>query len=131
MMNVISGHITMMFDITSSAHNFINANQVRAIAVTSRDRNVKLPTIPTMRESGNADFEVGGWYAIFGPLNMSLDLVERYNKAVQAVLSNPEFRTKLIDGGYEIWTGSSKDLADQVYKDSLLWATVTKNINFD
>lgn len=131
MMDVIGGQITMMFDITGTAHNFINNDRVRAIAVTSRDRNPSLPNIPTMRESGIVDYEVGGWFGIFGPAQLSADLAERYNNAIRSILSNTEFRAKLKEGGYEVWSGSQKDLTDRMLKESSLWATVTKNIKFD
>jgi tripartite-type tricarboxylate transporter receptor subunit TctC len=131
MMDVISGHITMMFDITGTANNFISADKVRALAITSRERNTALPNIPTMRESGVPDYEVGGWYAVFGPTVMPQELTDRYARAIRAALADPEFRSKLAEGGYELWSGSSRDLSERIQRESLLWANVTKNLKFD
>ena len=50
MMDVVSGKITFMFDITSTAIPFIKSGKARALAVTSSTRNPELPDVPTMIE---------------------------------------------------------------------------------
>jgi tripartite-type tricarboxylate transporter receptor subunit TctC len=70
MTDVIGGQLTMMFDIIGTGRNYVNTGRVRALAVTSRERNPSLPDVPTMRESG-VDFDVGGWYGLYGPPQMS------------------------------------------------------------
>jgi tripartite-type tricarboxylate transporter receptor subunit TctC len=121
----------MMFDITGTAYNFITTGKVRPLAVTSKARHRSLPDVPTMIEAGIPDFEVGGWFAIFGPMNMSTDQVERYNKAIRAVLANQEYRTRLTEGGYDGWSGSAKDLGNKVSKDSNFWHGVVKDLKFE
>jgi tripartite-type tricarboxylate transporter receptor subunit TctC len=131
MNDVMGGQITMMFDITGTAYSFITTSKVRPLAVTSRTRHASLPDVPTMIESGIPDFEVGGWFAVFGPQHMNADLIDKYNKAIRAVLANQEYRTKLIDGGYDVWSGSSKELADKVVRDSHFWSGVVKHLTIE
>jgi tripartite-type tricarboxylate transporter receptor subunit TctC len=131
MNDVMGGQITMMFDITGTAYSFITTGKVRPLAVTSRTRHTSLPDVPTMIESGIPDFEVGGWFAVFGPQNMPPDLVDKYNKAIRSVLANQEYRTKLIDGGYDVWSGSSKELGDKVVRDSQFWSGVVKHLTLE
>lgn len=131
MNDVMGGQITMMFDITGTAYNFIQTGKVRPLAVTSRTRHASLPDVPTMIEAGIPDFEVGGWFAIFGPNHMPADLIEKYNKAIRAALTNQEYRTKLTEGGYDSWSGTPKDLGDRVSRDSAFWASVVKNLSID
>jgi len=52
MTDVIAGQLTMMFDIIGSARTYISGGKVRALAVTSPQRNPSLPNVPTMAESG-------------------------------------------------------------------------------
>jgi tripartite-type tricarboxylate transporter receptor subunit TctC len=131
MNDVMGGQITMMFDITGTAYNFITTGKVKPLAVTSRTRHASLPNVPTMIEAGIPDFEVGGWFAIFGPMNMSADQVEKYNSAIRAVLANREYRTRLTEGGYDGWSGSAKDLGNKVSKDSNFWHSVVKDLKFE
>lgn len=131
MTDVIGGQITMMFDITSTARNYISTGRVRALAVTSSNRNPSLPDVPSMRESGIADYDVGGWYGLFGPAKMPAELVERYNKAARAALANEELKQKLHEAGYELWTGTPQALGERQARELSLWGGVTKNIKFE
>jgi len=93
MTDVIGGQINMMFDIIGSARNYVASNRVRAVAVTSRERNASMPDVPSMREVGIADYDVGGWYALYGPAKMPADLVARLNEATRKALAGDELKT--------------------------------------
>jgi tripartite-type tricarboxylate transporter receptor subunit TctC len=128
MTDVIGGQINMMFDIIGSARNYVASNRVRAVAVTSRDRNASMPDVPSMREVGIADYDVGGWYALYGPAKMPADLVTRINEATRKALAGDELKNKLIEQGYDIWTGSPHLVSERAARELALWGTVTKGI---
>ena len=118
----------------STASSYIQSGKVRAIAVTSPQRNALLPDVPTFAESGVEGlkgFDVGGWYGIYGPKGMAPDLVARINKAVNASLAQPELNKRYKDLGYDEWTGSPQKLADRAAKERAMWATVTQGIVVD
>jgi tripartite-type tricarboxylate transporter receptor subunit TctC len=134
MTDVIGGHLTMMFDIVGSARAYIAAGSVRALAVTSPQRNPSLPNVPTMAESGLAGlagFDVGGWYGVYAPPGTPEALVARYNQAMVKVLAQAEIKDKLKEMGYELWSGAPKLLADRGTKERAMWATVTKGIEIE
>ena len=131
MTDVIGGQINMMFDVISSARNYVGSGRVRALAVTSRERNASMPDVPSMRESGIADFEVGGWYALYGPARLPPDIVARYNEATRRALASDELKNRLIEQGYDLWTGSAQTLAERAARELALWATVTKGIQVE
>lgn len=131
MTDVIGGQISMMFDIVGSARNYITSGRVRALAVTSRERNPSLPDVPSMREEGIADYEVGGWFGLYGPAKLPAAIVDRYNDATRKALANEELRSKLVEQGYDLWLGAPKTLSDRASKELALWATVTKGIQVD
>lgn len=128
MTDVIGGQINMMFDIIGSARNYISSGRVRAMAVTSRERNASMPDVPSMREVGIADYEVGGWYGLFGPNKMPPELVARYNEATRKALAQDELKAKLIEQGYDLWTGTPQALTERTARELALWATVAKTI---
>jgi len=128
MTDVIGGQINMMFDIIGSARNYVASNRVRAVAVTSRERNASMPDVPSMREVGIADYDVGGWYALYGPAKMPADLVARLNEATRKALAGDELKNKLIEQGYDIWTGSPQLVSERAARELTLWGTVTKGI---
>ena len=128
MTDVIGGQLTMMFDIVSTARNYVSGGRVRAMAVTSPARNPSLPDTPTMAEAGVPGFDVGGWYGVYGPANMPAELVARYNQAINKALKQPELNKLLVDQGYELWLGAPKVLAERAAKERTMWSAVTKNL---
>ncbi|MBS0469151.1 MAG: tripartite tricarboxylate transporter substrate binding protein [Proteobacteria bacterium] len=134
MTDVIGGQLNMMLDIVSTASTYIHSGKVRAIAVTSPQRNASLPDVPTFAESGIAGlegFDVGGWYGVYGPKGMSPELVTRLNKAVNAALAQPDLKKRYKELGYDEWTGSPQTLAERAAKERTMWATVTQGITVD
>lgn len=131
MTDVIGGQLTMMFDIVSTARNFIGSEKVRAIAVTSPTRNPSLPQVPTMTESGIPDYEVGGWYAVYGPAQLPKPLAARYTQAFANALKDPELKARLEAAGYELWTGGPEVVDARAKKERAMWATVTKDIKVE
>lgn len=134
MADVIGGQISMMFDIISTASSYIKGDKVRALAVTSPQRNPSLPNVPTLAESGIEglkDFDVGGWYGVYGPRDMAPELVARLNQAVNAALAQPELTARFKELGYENWTGQPQTLAGRAARERAMWATVTQGIVVD
>jgi tripartite-type tricarboxylate transporter receptor subunit TctC len=131
MTDVIGGQLTMMFDIVANSRSFIAGDKVRPLAVTSPRRNPSLPDVPTMGEAGVRDFDVGGWFAVYGPPKMAPALAARYTQAFANVLKDPEFRAKLEAAGYEPWSGTATDVEQRGKKERAMWATVTKDIKVE
>lgn len=131
MTDVIGGQINMMFDITSTARNYVASGRVRALAVTSKDRNASMPDVPSLQELGIPDYDVGGWYGLFGPAKLPADVVNRLNEASRKALASDELKKKLVEQGYDLWTGAPQLLTDRLAKEFTLWGTVTKGIKFE
>ena len=130
MTDVIGGQLTMMFDIIGTGRNYVNTGRVRALAVTSRERNPSLPDVPTLRESG-LDFDVGGWYGLYGPPQLSAEQVTRLNDATRRALAQDELRAKLIEQGYDLWVGAPAALTERATRELTLWGSVTQGMKFD
>jgi tripartite-type tricarboxylate transporter receptor subunit TctC len=131
MTDVIGGQLTMMFDIVGGASKYIAAGQVRALAVTSAQRNPMLPNVPTLRESGLPNYEVGGWYGLYGPPKLPAAIVTRLTDATHRVQALPEMQARLAELGYTAWAGNGEQLAAQARKEFELWSTVTKGIEIE
>ena len=134
MTDVIGGQLNMMLDIISTASTYIHSGKVRALAVTSPQRNASLPDVPTFAESGIEGlkgFDVGGWYGAYGPKDMAPELVAKHNKAINAVLAQPDLKKRFKELGYDEWTGSPQKLAERAAKERAMWATVTQGIVVD
>jgi tripartite-type tricarboxylate transporter receptor subunit TctC len=131
MTDVMGGQIQMMFDIIGGAKAFIDGGKVRPLAVTSKERNPALPQLPSMAELGVRDYDVGGWFGMYGPLGMSTELQQRIATATTKALQDPDLRKRWTDQGYVIWSGNGGELAERMRREHALWAEVTKGMKFD
>ena len=126
--DVMAGTVPMMFDIIATSRPFIQSGKLRALAVTSRQRNRMLPDVPTMIESGVPGYAVGGWFGLYGPARMDPALVARVNAAAQKMLAREDIAHRLREQGYEVWTGAPEVLATKGVSDRKLWASASKGI---
>lgn len=124
MVDVMSGKVTFMFDITSTAKAFVEGGKARALAVTSRERNAGLPSVPTMIEAGIPDFEVTGWYAVIGPRGLPGPVVERLVAAMREVNADPGFRKIMEDAGHTLHQPDGKALQARIDREHALWSQV-------
>jgi tripartite-type tricarboxylate transporter receptor subunit TctC len=131
LVDVMSGTLSMMFDIIATSRPFIESGKVRALAVTSRERNRMLPEVPTMIEAGVAGFDVGGWFGLYGPARMDPVLVTRLNDAARKAVASEALAARFLDQGYEVWTGGAEVLAQKGVSDRALWATASQGIEIE
>jgi tripartite-type tricarboxylate transporter receptor subunit TctC len=98
MTGLIGGEITLSFNNMVNAWPAAKDGQVRAIAVTSLERNASAPDVPTMAES-LSDFEATTWFGLFAPKGTPATVVERLAASVATTLAEPEVLKKLSDVG--------------------------------
>lgn len=131
MTDVMGGQIQMMFDIVGGAKAHIDGGKVRPLAVTSKERNPALPQVPSMTELGVRDYDIGGWYGLFGPLGMSAEATQRIAAATNRALQDPDLRKRWIDQGYVMWIATPAELSERMQREHALWADITRGMRFD
>ncbi|WP_287917654.1 tripartite tricarboxylate transporter substrate binding protein [Comamonas sp.] len=97
--DLIGGQVQFMAESIPQAAAYHKQNKVRALAVTSKERNPALPEVPTAIESGLKGFEVVGFYGFLAPAGTSKPVVDRLSKAFQKVMENPELRERMVSQG--------------------------------
>ncbi len=87
---LIAGEVDMMFENLPSVMGQIQGGSVKALAVTTRQRSKALPGVPTLAESGFADFDVSAWYGLAAPAGLPAALVASLEQALQKVMKDAE-----------------------------------------
>ena len=75
----------------------ILGNQVKAYAVTTRDRLKSLPNVPTANEAGLKGFELAVWHGLFAPKGTPPAVVARLSAALRAALKDPDLVKRFSD----------------------------------
>lgn len=97
--DLMAGQVQFMAESIPQAANYHKQGKVRALAVTSKERNPALPDIPTVMESGVPNFEVVGFYGFLAPKGTPADVVSKLSEAFRQVLNTAEVRNKMVAQG--------------------------------
>lgn len=107
----------------------IRSHKLRALAVASPKRIALLPDVPTVAESGIADFEVAVWWGLVAPAGTPPSIVSRLNAELQKVLAEPALQSRLAELGVVIKAGSAAQFSDFIGTETTRWASVVKAAN--
>jgi tripartite-type tricarboxylate transporter receptor subunit TctC len=99
--DLLAGHVSLMFDNMSSALPNIKAARVRALAVTTLKRSPLLPQLPTISEAGLRGFDISTWFGIFAPAGTPSDIVAKLNAETVRILNTREMKERLLMLGAE------------------------------
>jgi tripartite-type tricarboxylate transporter receptor subunit TctC len=122
--DLMAGRIDLMFDNASTALPQVQGGSLRAIAVTTKERIVALPDVPTIDESGVPGFELGNWWAIFGPGGMPSALADRISADLRKVLADPDVQRRFADVSGRVIASSRQELADHLAKENAKWKLI-------
>jgi tripartite-type tricarboxylate transporter receptor subunit TctC len=102
----------------------VQAQRVRAIAVTTPERIATAPDIPTAAESGLPDYEVTNWHGLIGPKNLPRSVVDRLNAEVNKAIKGKDVEAKLHANGVLPAGGSPEVLYELIRKEIVQWREV-------
>jgi len=122
---LLGGQIVMSFASAITVMPHIRSGRLRAIAVTGPRRSPALPDIPAIAETVPG-FSAELWYAMFAPAGTPADLINRLNREVGEVLSQPDIREKMSVQGVETQTSTPQDMARLIASDIRKWEKVVK-----
>ncbi len=99
--DLLAGHVSVMFDNMSSALPHVKSGRVRALAVTTLQRSPMLPALPTISESGLAGFDVSTWFGVFAPGATPPETIAKLNTEIVRILATAEMKERLAALGAE------------------------------
>ncbi len=94
--DLAAGTVQFGYNSLAAALPLIQANRIRPLGVTSRDRMPQLPDAPAVAEYGPmAAYELVNWFGVFGPAGLPEPIVERINAIVEAAVKEPTVRSRM------------------------------------
>jgi tripartite-type tricarboxylate transporter receptor subunit TctC len=124
--DVLSGEVPLSFTLLGSAEPFLRSGQLRAIAVSTDRRVHALPAVPTVAESGFADYEITSWHGIVAPAGTPPAVVERLQRELAAILLDPDIVARLRTLGMEPAAGTSSAFRARIVAESERWKAVIR-----
>ena len=122
---VTAGDVQALFDSVGVSLPLIKAGKIRALGVSSTARVLMLPDVPTIAETVPG-YTVIGWLGLGGPKGTPAEIVDRLNREVNAVLTDPAIRSKMAEFGSEPFASTPAEFAKFIAEDADKWGKVVK-----
>jgi tripartite-type tricarboxylate transporter receptor subunit TctC len=126
-LDLMSGDHQAMFANLPGQLPLIKAGRVRPLAVTSAERAVQVPDVPTMMESGIPDFEVTVWQGVAVPAATSGAIVTRLHGVMVKALAAPDLKQRMLEQGVTAAPSTREEFAAFVKSETVRWAKVVKD----
>ncbi len=125
---LVAGNIQYMWDNLTSGIQQIRAGRVRALAVSSAERNAQLPEVPAARETMPelANFEVNTWFGKFLPAGTPRPVVDALNAAMREHDRSEAMRKRLAEMGGVSLYGTPEQFAAFVQAEVEKWGAVIR-----
>jgi tripartite-type tricarboxylate transporter receptor subunit TctC len=119
--DTISGQIQGFFFNLPGPLPHIKSGRLRALAVTSAERAGQVPDIPTIKESGIADFEVTVWQGYAVPKGTSQAHIAKIHEAMMKALASPDLKQRFFDAGVVAAPSTSAEFAKFIAAEYAKW----------
>jgi len=97
--DLVGGQLDIMFENFPTAMPLIQSGDVRAIAVTSKDRVKSLPDLPTIAEDGLPGYAFTAWFAISAPKGTPANIIDKLNKDIREIMHSKDLESKFATMG--------------------------------
>ncbi|MCI4431954.1 MAG: tripartite tricarboxylate transporter substrate binding protein [Burkholderiales bacterium] len=121
--DLIGGQVDVLFDNLPSSINHIKGGRIRALAVTSEQREPALPHLPTVGETVPG-YEATAWFGIGMPKGTPRDVIDKVNAEVNRALADPKMRERLAELGGKSIGGTPEDFGKVIAAETAKWASV-------
>ncbi len=122
---VLSGEVDITFADLIAGIKFIKNGQLKAIAITSKERMSILDSVPAVSET-IPDYAAGVWTGVFAPAKTPPEIINQLNKLVNKAIKSPEMMKSLNGDGVSPIGGTPQEFAKLIAEESDRWGDVLK-----
>ena len=122
--DLISNRITFMIDPLAASAPHIKSGSLRALAVSTPQRNASFPNIPTAIEAGVPGYDFASWGGIFAPAGTPRNVVMKLNSEIGKALGAPDLRKRFDDMGLVAKASSPEEFGAFLFAEMNRWKAV-------
>lgn len=124
--DLLAGHVSLMFDNTTSSLPHVRSGALKALAVAEAKRLSVAPDIPTVSEQGVNGFEATPWFAVVTTAGTPATTVAKLNATLREILQMGSLRSRFASMGVELVADSPAELAAYIDSESRKWKDVVR-----
>jgi tripartite-type tricarboxylate transporter receptor subunit TctC len=122
--DLLSGRITLMFNVAATLAPHVEAGKLKAFAVAQPKRASIMPDVPTLNEAGMPGYDAGIWIGLLAPAGTPPAIIEKLSAAANEALNTEAVRTALKRQGTDPVGGTPKEFSDFIRADIEKWGAV-------
>lgn len=126
---LIGGHVPVLFSSLGAAAAHIKGGRITPLAVTSAKRSSMFPDTPTLAESGFPGFDATIWFGIVGPPNLPSSVMTKLVPALTSVMQEAAVQEAIRKEGYDPMLYTPAQMQTQIGQDLLRWGKTVKDSN--
>jgi tripartite-type tricarboxylate transporter receptor subunit TctC len=126
---LLRNDIQMMVDFPPAIKGQVNAGKLRVLASTGPKREIDMPDVPTVDESGIKGYDVTSWNGVFAPKGTPKELIDTMSKVMHDILATPEVKEQFAKVGAEAHASSPDELMSRMRSDVKKWNDVIDKAN--
>jgi len=123
--DLLGGQVQVYFGVLASSIEYIRANKLRALAVTSASRSAVLSNLPTLAEFVPG-YETSLWLGLGAPRSTPADIIDKLNREINSALADPSINAKLLEMGGTALPGSPDQFRKLIADETEKWGKVVK-----
>lgn len=128
MMDIMGGHVDMLFLTATTAINQVKDGRVKGIGVTSAERMPLLPDVPTLAEQGYPNIVSSSWQGMFVQKGTPQAIVDKLRAAVNEALKDPEILARIAEGGGRAaGAKSEEELRSYIAAETQRWGDLVRS----
>ncbi|MES2187380.1 MAG: tripartite tricarboxylate transporter substrate binding protein [Pseudomonadota bacterium] len=125
--DVVSGQIQMVIPSMPTVVSFVNAGQLRALAITASKRSEQVPNVPTVAEAGLPNYDATSWFGFSAPAGTPRAIIDRLHQEITRALADKEVRETLVKQGAEMAPTTPEQFAAFIADEMKKWDKVAKD----
>lgn len=127
---VLGKHADVLFDTVSAVIGQVQSGQLKALAVTGKNRFPAVPNVPSAIESGVLPgYDVTTWYGVFAPHGTPPEVVAKLNKAINDSLKEDEVKKRMAAVGVVVQGSTPEEFGQFLSKEFKRWNAVREAAN--
>ena len=126
LVDLIAGHVQMLFASMPLLFPHVQAGKVRLLAQTGSKRSVSLQNVPTMQEAGVPDYVVRSMFGFIGPAGIPRPIAEKLNGALATAIKDPKNNKTLVARGADPVGSSIDEHRAAILSELAKWKKVAK-----
>lgn len=127
--DLVAGRMQLTIDSPTMLNPLIQAGQVRGLAVSSHDRSVLVPGLPSLAESGVPGYELTAWQVLFAKPGTPAPVVAALEAAARRALADAAVQDRLRRAGVDTWPDTSAAAAARhVQEEVARWAPIADRV---